>query len=110
MLWLGLCLGVAAWCLLSLGLEKHHQQVFAGAFRPARARALRGLGWALLALDFSLFVYAWGWAQGPIFWTAALIVSALAWTLLMTMAPKASTKVAAAVLLSGVATAALWGG
>jgi len=108
MLWLGLCLGIAAWCLLSLGLEKHHQQVFAGAFRPARARALRGAGWALLALDFGLFVWGWGWAQGPIFWTAALIVSALAWTLLMTMAPKASAKVAAAALLSAFVAMPLW--
>ena len=103
MLWLGLCLGVAAWCLLSLGLEKHHQQVFAGAFNPLRARVLRAGGWSLLALDFGLFVYGWGWAQGPIFWTAALIVSALAWSLLMTMAPRASTKVAAAAMLSALA-------
>lgn len=108
MLWLGLCLALAAWCLLSLGLEKHHQQVFAGGFRPARARALRGAGWVLLALDFGLFAYGWGWAQGPIFWTAALIVSALAWTLLMTMAPKASTKVAAAALVSAFVAMPFW--
>ncbi|ALN92470.1 MULTISPECIES: DUF3325 domain-containing protein [Lysobacter] len=108
MLWLGLCLGVAAWCLLSLGLEKHHQQVFASAFNAGRARALRAGGWLLLAAVFALFVYRLGWAQGPIFWFAALIVSALAWTLLMTMAPKASIKVAAMVLLSGVASIPLW--
>lgn len=108
MLWLGLCLGVAAWCLLSLGLEKHHQHVFAGGFRPARARLLRGLGWVLLALDFALFVYGWGWSQGPIFWTAALIVSALAWSLLMTMAPKLSIRIAAAALLSAFVAMPLW--
>lgn len=108
MLWLGLSLGIAAWCLLSLGLEKHHRQLFAGAFNPALARMLRAGGWLLLAANFALFVAGWGWAQGPIFWFAALIVSALAWTLLMTMAPKASTKIAAIAVLSGFASIALW--
>ncbi|MGO1069338.1 DUF3325 domain-containing protein [Lysobacter sp. CA199] len=110
MLWFGLCLGVAAWCLLSLGLEKHHQQVFAWPFNPSRARWLRAAGWLLLAVDFALFVSGWGWAQGPIFWFATLIVSALAWTLLMTMAPKASTKVAALVVLSALVSIPVWAG
>lgn len=110
MLWLGLSLGVAAWCLLSLGLEKHHRQVFANAFDASRARALRGAGWLLLAVDFGLFVYGWGWAQGPIFWTAALIISALAWSVLMTMLPRASTKIAAVALLSAVVLIPFWAG
>lgn len=110
MLWLGLSLGIAAWCLLSLGLEKHHRQVFANAFDAARARVLRGAGWVLLAVDFGLFVYGWGWAQGPIFWTAALIISALAWSVLMTMLPRASTKIAAVALLSAVVLIPFWAG
>ena len=110
MLWLGLCLGIAAWCLLSLGLEKHHKQVFAKAFDASRARLLRAAGWLLLAVDFGLFVYGWGWAQGPIFWTAALIISALAWSLLMTMLPRASTKIAAVALLSAVVLIPFWVG
>ncbi|QWF18566.1 DUF3325 domain-containing protein [Lysobacter capsici] len=110
MLWLGLCLGIAAWCLLSLGLEKHHRQVFASAFDASRARLLRAAGWLLLAVDFGLFVYGWGWAQGPIFWTAALIISALAWSVLMTMLPRASTKIAAVALLSAVVLIPFWAG
>lgn len=110
MLWLGLCLGIAAWCLLSLGLEKHHRQVFGNAFDATRARVLRGAGWLLLAVDFGLFVYGWGWAQGPIFWTAALIISALAWSVLMTMLPRASTKIAAVALLSAVVLIPFWAG
>lgn len=110
MLWLGLSLGIAAWCLLSLGLEKHHRQVFANAFDTARARLLRAAGWLLLAVDFGLFVYGWGWAQGPIFWTAALIISALAWSVLMTMLPRASTKIAAIALLSAVVLIPFWAG
>ncbi|MGH8078993.1 MAG: DUF3325 domain-containing protein [Lysobacter sp.] len=109
-MWLGWCLGVAAWGLLSLGLEKHHQHVFANAFKPARAKAMRAGGWALLAVDFGLFVSGWGWAQGPIFWTAALIVSALAWSLLMTMAPKASIKIAAAAMVSALVLIPVWAG
>ncbi|MEI2456075.1 DUF3325 domain-containing protein [Lysobacter firmicutimachus] len=110
MLWLGLSLGVAAWCLLSRGLEKHHRQVSSAAFVPARARVLRASGWALLALMFAVLVYERGWAQGPIFWFAAMIVSALAWTLLMTMAPKASAKIAVAALLSAFAAMPFWAG
>lgn len=102
MLVLGWCIGIVAWCLLSLGLEKHHQQVFGATFDARRGRALRVAGWALLAIDFALFVTGWGWGQGPIFWVAALILSALAWTLLMTLAPKASTKFAAAAAVGAL--------
>ena len=101
MLWLGLGLGVAACCLLRLGLEKHHGQVSTAAFVPARGRVLRAAGWALLALMFAVLVYERGWAQGPIFWFAAMIVSALAWTLALTLVPRLSVRLAGAALLGG---------
>lgn len=110
MLWLGFSLGIAAWCLLSLGLEKHHRQLFARAFDPRRGRWLRAAGWLLLVLDFALFVAGWGWSQGPVFWCAALMLSALAWTLLMTLAPRASTRVAIASVLSALALMPVWMG
>lgn len=109
MLWLGFAVSLLAWCLLSLGMEKHYAQVFAGRYDARRARVWRAFGWALHAAAFAGFAAWKGWEFGPIFWAAVLMLSALAWSLSLTLWPKASAKLAVAVLLSGVATAVLLG-
>lgn len=109
MLWLGFAVSLLAWCLLSLGMEKHYAQVFAGRYDARRARVWRAFGWALHAAAFAGFTAWKGWEFGPIFWAVVLMLSALAWSLSLTLWPKASAKLAVAMLLSGVATAVLLG-
>lgn len=105
MLWLGFAVSTLAWCLLSLGMEKHHAQVFAARYDARHARVLRGCGWALHAAAFAGFAAWKGWEFGPIFWAAVLMLSALAWSLVLTLWPKASARLAVAVLLGGAVAA-----
>lgn len=90
MLWIGLCIALWAWCLLSLGLPRHHDAVLLRSSTPAGRRVLRITGWALLGAAFAWFVVWKGWELGAIFWGAALVLSAMAWVLLMTLAPRRS--------------------
>ncbi len=71
--------------LLSLGLPRYYQDVFGRSLHPARARLLRGGGWALVAAHLALCIIVHGWSQGPIFWASTLMLGAIAWVLLMTI-------------------------
>lgn len=84
---LALSLCYAAWCLLCFG-GKHHRAVFDAAPSPRRAFALRTLGWLGQACAFVLCVGAYGWEFGPIAWSAALMVTAIALLLLLPFAPR----------------------
>ncbi|MBW3551676.1 MAG: DUF3325 domain-containing protein [Proteobacteria bacterium] len=82
MVLLGSVLILLAWPLLILSMAKHQEQII-GRLLPARqARALRATGWLALAASLGCLVSGIGWEQGPVFWTAGLmlggIVSALA--------------------------------
>ncbi len=83
---LSLC--YAAWCLLRLGMDKHHRQAFDAAPTARRRLALRACGWCVLVLAFALCVTALGWEFGPVAWGAALIVTAIALVLLLPYAPR----------------------
>ena len=52
--------------------------------------------------DMRWFVVGAGWEQGPILWGAALMLSAIAWVLLLALAPRRSV---ALPLLASLATA-----
>lgn len=105
MLWIGLCITLWAWCLLSLGLPRHHQAVFLRPPTPARRRALRIIGWALLGVGFAWFVGGEGWELGATSWSAALMLSAIAWVLSMALAPRRSLAVP---MLVSTAAATSW--
>lgn len=66
---LGVVMLVAAWWALAAAMP-------ADMSRPRR-RALRGLAVIGLAASLACFVAAIGIEQGPVFWTAALMLSAL---------------------------------
>ena len=104
MLLSGFCLTLWAWCLLSLGLERHQRTVLATPWSPAQRRAARSGGWALLALALAVFVGWRGWELGPVLGASALMLAALAWVLLMTLLPRGSLAVCAAVSLLGLAS------
>lgn len=90
MLWIGFCVVLWAWCLLSLGMPRHHDAVLLRPSTQARRRVLRGLGWILLLAGFAWFVGWKGWELGTVFWAAALMLSAIAWVLAMALVPRRS--------------------
>lgn len=85
MLLAGLGITLWAWCLLSLGLPRHHQAVLRQPLTHVRRRGLRMGGWGLSLAGFAWFVGWKGWELGPIFWVAALILTALVWVLLLAL-------------------------
>ena len=80
----GFVLSWLAWCLLGLGVRKHHEALLRRQPSTTELRSMRAAGWLLLSLGFGLMVRGKGWEQGPVFWTATLMLSALAWVLLST--------------------------
>lgn len=84
MLAIGIALTFVAWCLLSLGLPRYHQQALRRPLSAVRARTLRAGGWMLLVASAVWFVATQGWEFGPVFWLAALMLTGLGWSLVLT--------------------------
>ena len=84
----GLLLAYAGMAALCQGLERHYKQVWQRLPAPGRRRALRLLGWALLAASFAASVAAWGWAMGPVGWFGQLSLAGFALVLLLPYWPR----------------------
>src|SRR5690606_1027529 len=56
----GLALSMAGMAALSLGMDKHHEQVFGDASTMRRTRLFKLLGWLLLALAVIPCVQVYG--------------------------------------------------
>lgn len=91
---MALVLCYAGWCLLCLGMERHHRDFFGAAPSPTRLRMLRVSGWFALMLAFAISVYAIGWEFGPVLWACALMLAALMWTLLLPFAARWAVRLA----------------
>lgn len=78
MLAIGVGLMLAAWALLVMSMERHHRALTGRSATPARLRWLRRTGVTALPLSLGCFVWVLGWSQGPVFWSAALMLCALA--------------------------------
>ncbi|WP_337342841.1 MULTISPECIES: DUF3325 domain-containing protein [unclassified Pseudoxanthomonas] len=91
---IALALCYAGWCLLCLGMERHHRDFFGDAPSPARRRKLRVGGWFALMLAFAISVYAIGWEFGPVLWGCALMLAALVWALLLPFAARWAVRLA----------------
>lgn len=89
-----LALCYAGWCLLCLGMEKHHREFFAAPLASVRRQALRGGGGLVLVAAFALCVFAGGWEFGPVAWACALMLSALLWVLLLPYARRWALRLA----------------
>ena len=84
----GLLLAYAGMAALCQGLERHYKQVWQCLPPPRRRRALRLLGWALLAASFAASVAAWGWATGPVGWFGQISLAGFALVLLLPYQPR----------------------
>lgn len=91
---IALVLCYAGWCLLSLGMERHHRDVFGTVPAPGQRRKLRVGGWSALMLAFALSVYVLAWEFGPVLWACALMLAALVWTLLLPFAARWAVRLA----------------
>ena len=75
---LGTLMILAGWWLLAAAMPP---------CQVSRARRLRVTGALALALSLGCYLHAIGLEQGPVFWTAALMLSALGVALLRALAP-----------------------
>ena len=91
---MALVLCYAGWCLLCLGMERHHRDVFGAAPSSTRRRKLRVGGWFALMLAFAISVYALDWEFGPVLWACALMLAALVWALLLPFAARWAVRLA----------------
>lgn len=92
MLLFGIGLIVLGWCLLVLAMPRHHQALRGQSASPARSLVLRAGGALALAASLACFITVIGWEQGPVFWTCALMLAALAWVLLLAVLPDRSPR------------------
>lgn len=95
----GFALCLLAWPLFALAMDKHQPQLLARGLPQAARRSLRVLAWVLLVLALAVFLGAKGAGQGPVFWGASLVLSAIAWVLLLTFAARSALALAAASAL-----------
>lgn len=80
----GAVLILVAWGLLALSMDKHHEGLLGRRMPRGRARGWRlGAAVALVA-SLACFIGTLGWEQGPVFWTVALMLGALAAALALT--------------------------
>ncbi|AVS91736.1 DUF3325 domain-containing protein [Paracidovorax avenae] len=107
---LELLLCFAGWAGIALGMDRHHEDAWGREGAPARLRALRRAGWAVLALSLALAV-AWPrMASVPLsvtWWAVALSVSALGATAAATWWPRRLPRLRIAALALAVLWAAL---
>lgn len=105
-LMLGGALCYAGMAALCLGMDRHHQQVWSRK-APARQRALRLVGWLLLAIAVWPCVEAWGSSVGVVIWFGLLSAGALVLVLLLPYRPKGAAVLMGLALL-GSLPALVW--
>lgn len=84
----GLLWAYAGMVGLCQGLERHYKQVWGRACPSLLRRALRGGGWAALAISLLLCAEAWGWAMGPVAWFGMISLAAVVLVLLLPYWPR----------------------
>lgn len=90
--------GMAGLCL---GMDRHYRQVWGGQ-SPRRQRALRLLGWLLLAVAIWPCVQAWGAAVGVVIWLGWLSAGGLLLVLLLPYRPKGAALLMGLAMLGSV--------
>jgi hypothetical protein len=95
-----------AWVLFALAMPRHQGAVLARRLPPRGDMTLRVTAWCLLGASFGVSLHAKGWVQGPIFWGAVLVLTAIACVLLLAFVPRHSASIA--VVLAVVMCAIGW--
>src|SRR5687768_1117687 len=96
-----LALAYAGLVALCLGMERHHVQVLRTRPSVARTRALRGLGWGVLAASYAASVAVAGPGIGTVEWIGAITAGAGALVVLLPYAARVVTWSAAVAFAGG---------
>jgi hypothetical protein len=78
-------LSLAAWLALALAMERHQRDLTGRKWAVRPSRALRLVGWLLLAASAAPLIARWGVLTGVSIWGALLSVAAVAVVLAMTL-------------------------
>lgn len=103
-LWMALLFSIGGMGALSLAMDRHHEQVTMRAeIAPGRRLALRAGGAALVAVAAAVSVQAWGGSVGVVMWLGALSAGALGVSLLLSLAPRWTPRLAGGAAWLGAA-------
>jgi len=91
----------AGFAALCLAMVKHQQDVLGRRLAASRQTPLRLTGGVLLAVAYGCASLANGPRVGPVAWTGALIVAALALTLLLPLRPRWMVRAASGAAATG---------
>lgn len=101
------CLAYAGFAALSLGMDRHYEDVFDRALPRRRRLALRSLGWLGLALSLWASAGAWGWGYGTVEWIGILSLAGLLLIWFLTFWPRAALGAGGACALAAPVLALL---
>lgn len=86
MIALTVLLSILAWAMLSMAMPKHGRAILKRPISDALVRVLRWAGFCLLLLGFAVVVAGAGWEFGAVYWLGIIMLTAIAWALLLTLA------------------------
>lgn len=70
-------LAIGAFLLFGFATDQHHGRRLRRPCPKPRARTLRALAWACLAIGFGVSLRVWGGVFGPIGWVATVMTGAV---------------------------------
>lgn len=86
MIALTMLLSLSAWAMLGMAMPKHAQAILKRPIGQSAMRTLRWSGFSLLLLGFVVVVAGAGWEFGAVYWLGIIMLTAILWVLLLTLA------------------------
>ena len=86
---LALGLAAAAFAMLGLASEEHHQRWYGRRPAVEVQRRLRRSAWPVFLVSFAVAVADAGWAIGPVLWCGLVMLAAGAIFLILNFTPRA---------------------
>lgn len=102
-------LAFAGFAVVAASMDRHQDQLGTEGLTPARLKAWRLAGYALLALSLAPCLLRWNASVAVAAWLGLLTFAALALGLLLTYAPQFARRVAIVAAAAGLGTWLLLG-
>ena len=84
MIALTVVLSILAWAVLSVAMPKHGDAVLKSRISESVKRRLRWTGMLLLFIGAYALIVEHGWEFGPVYWLGVIMLTAIAWVLMLT--------------------------